>query len=301
VDSPLIDDQHSARPRTDAAGRTDFEALWRAAWQGRWTVLLTTFGFAAAMAIYTLLATPWYRAQVSLLPVENKDTAGLMSQIGQLSGLASLAGINLGGNDKAEPFAVLQSHDFARAFIEKEKLLTVLLADKWDATSGRWRTTTADTPDIRDAVEYFEKHVRRVGEDRKTGLIILTVDWTDPTLAAAWANAMALQINAQMREVAIEHAQTSIAYLRSELAATNQVSLQQAISRLLESQMQRLMVARGNEEYAFRVVDRAHVPKKRFMPQRVLMTLAAAIVGAFLSSAFLALSGSRRAAALRVT
>jgi uncharacterized protein involved in exopolysaccharide biosynthesis len=215
-----------------------------------------------------------------------------MGQLGPLSGLAALAGINLGETSKAEPLAVLRSRDFARRFIEKQNLLTTLFANKWDAAAGKWKTSVDDTPDLRDAVEYFEKHVRTVGEDRKTGLVVLTVDWKDPKAAASWANAMAQQINSQTRQRAIADAQKSIAYLRAELDATTQVSLQQSISKLLESQLQNMMVARGNEEYAFRVVDRAYVPKKRYKPQRVLLILGASIVGAFLAGAYLALFGT---------
>lgn len=232
------------------------------------------------MAVYTLLATSWYRATVSLLPVETKNSGGLMNQLGGLSGLAGLAGINLSTSDKAEPLAVLRSNDFARTFIEKNDLLTTVLADKWDAKAGRW---TKPGTDIRDGVEYFVKHVIRVGEDRKSSLIVLTVDWTDPETAAGWANKLAMQINEQLRDRAISDAQRSISYLRGELEATNQIALQQSISKLMESQMQNMMVARGNNEYAFRVIDQARVPKKRLYPKRALMTLAAALIGAFLA------------------
>jgi len=115
-------------------------------------------------------------------------------------------------------------------------------------------------PDVRDAVQYFEKRVRRVSEDRKTGLVSLVIEWKDPEAAAEWANELASQINRQTRERALETASSNIAYLQSEMKATSVVSLQQAIGRLLESEMQQLMLARGNEEFAFRVIDRAMVP-----------------------------------------
>lgn len=290
-----VDDATTPPTGAPPATESDLIIFLRAAWQGRWIVLATTLIFAAGMATYTLLATPWYRAKVSLLPVERTPGAGgLMGQLGNLAGLASIAGVNLGGSEDAEPAAVLKSQDFARTFIEKKKLLPILFANKWDEASGRWKTSPEKTPDLRDAVEYFEKHVRRVGEDRKSGLITVTVDWKDPSAAAEWANEMALQINEQMRERALKDAAASIAYLRSELEATNQVSLQQAIGRLLESQMQNMMVARGNVEYAFRVVDSAHPPKKRFKPQRTLLTLGAALIGAFLATGYIALFGRKR-------
>ncbi len=262
-------------------------------WAGRKWIILGGLVFAALGATYALLATPLFRAQVTLLPMDNKATRGLAGQLGALGGLAGLAGINIGGADKVEPLAVLSSRDFARTFIENQKLLTVLLADKWDATAKKWKTEGPNTPDIRDAVEYFDKNVRKVGEDRKSGLVVLTVDWETPTEAALWANLMATQINTQMRARAIEDAERSIEYLRGELQATTQVSLQQSISRLLESQMQNMMMARGNMEYAFRVVDSARVPKKRFTPKRTLITLGAGMIGGFLGCAWVLLRGRR--------
>jgi uncharacterized protein involved in exopolysaccharide biosynthesis len=100
-----------------------------------------------------------------------------------------------------------------------------------------------------------------------------------------------------MRARAIEDAERSIEYLRGELQATTQVSLQQSISRLLESQMQNMMMARGNLEYAFRVVDTARVPKKRFTPKRTLITIGAGLIGGFLGCALVLLRGRRVAQA----
>jgi uncharacterized protein involved in exopolysaccharide biosynthesis len=111
--------------------------------------------------------------------------------------------------------------------------------------------------------------------------VTLTVEWTDAELAAAWANAMAIQLNDLMRERALTEAKTNIAYLEGEMARTNLVSLQQAVTRLLESELQKLMLARGNEEFSFRVIDRASVPKKRFKPKLVLTVLASSIAGLF--------------------
>lgn len=271
-----------------SSAASDLAILLQTAWHGRRTVVAAALACALLMAVYAILTPPWYRATVSLLPVQNRAGSEILTQLGGLSSLASLAGINPTGNT-AEPIAVLESHDFARSFIERQNLLPILFADKWDEEAGQWKTTVRKVPDIIDAVERFEDSIRRVGQDRETGLIVLTVDWTDPKTAAAWANAMAEQINADMRARAIEDAESKIAYLRAELATTNHITLQTSISRLLESQMQNLMVAKGNEEYAFRVIDKALEPKKHFKPKRALLVVGSALIGAFLAAAALVL------------
>lgn len=270
------------QPLTDDSGNEiSLLELWRTIWAGKWAVMLITLVFTSIGVAYSLIATPWYRADVLLLPRDSKADQGLSSQLAQFGGLANLAGINFGAGDKEEPLALLKSRELARQFIEKNDLLRVLLADQWDAEAKKWKVRSKPAPDIRDAVEYFDRKVRRVTQDRKTGLVTLTVEWTDAELAAAWANAITIQLNDLMRERALTEAKTNIAYLESELARTNLVSLQQAIGRLLETELQKLMLARGNEEFAFRVIDRAQVPKRRFKPKLVLTVLASSVAGLF--------------------
>jgi uncharacterized protein involved in exopolysaccharide biosynthesis len=64
------------------------------------------------------------------------------------------------------------------------------------------------------------------------------------------------------------------------------VTLQQSIGRVLESELQKLMLAKGNKEFAFRVLDHAQIPKYRTSPDRVLITTLAIIIGACASTLF---------------
>jgi uncharacterized protein involved in exopolysaccharide biosynthesis len=70
--------------------------------------------------------------------------------------------------------------------------------------------------------------------------------------------------------------------LQREIAATSVVSLQQSMGRVLEGEMQKLMLARGNEEFAFKVIDRATPPKQREAPNRRLIALVSMLAGGFL-------------------
>jgi len=223
------------------------------------------------------------------MPRQQDAAGGLASQLSQLGGLASLAGLNLNSANKAEPVAVLQSKSFSRAFIQEEGILEVLLADRWIGNVQLWRSREKAPPDIRDAVEYFNKHVRSVDEDRKSGLVTLTVDWHDPQIAAVWANKMAQRLNAQMRKRALDDASSNLIYLQKEIAATPIVALQQSIGRMIEVELQRVMMARGNREFAFRVVDEAQVPKKRTSPRRTLIVSASLLLGLVLGVGIAAL------------
>jgi uncharacterized protein involved in exopolysaccharide biosynthesis len=264
-------------------------------WRGKWTVLAVTALVTLAAAAYALLATEWYRAEVLLAPAEERSTPSLGGQLGQLGGLAALAGVTVGGGDSGDAIATLGSRGFARDFIEDYGLLTVFFADQWDAEADRWRSDNPRRwPDIRDAVQYFHDHVLTIHEDRASGRVRVEVEWTDPELAAEWADALVTRLNASERARALREAQANVAYLQSELSRTTLITLQDSIGRVLESEMQKLMLARGNEEFAFRIIDAANPPRYPVRPQRALVIVIGALIGAMLGAFGVLLAHMRR-------
>lgn len=271
----------------------DVKELLATLWKGKWIIVAITSLFVAGSIAYALLATEWYRAEILLAPTEERKMPDLL---GSLGGLASLAGVSIGGGGSEEPMAVLRSREFTGKFIEDLDLTTVLLASKWDAENKRWKASNPeDWPDIRDAVQYFDKNVRIVFLDKKTGMVTLTIRWKDPLVAAEWANLLVRKLNERMRERALADASRNVAFLQSEIVRTDVVSLQQSIGRLLEAEMQRLMLARGNEEFSFRVVDPAQPPHRRSEPRRTRVVVLSTILGFAFSVAWVLVVPSIRA------
>lgn len=262
-------------------------------WKGRWTILAVTGFCVAAGVAYAFLAKDWYRAEVVLVRTESKSMSGAL---GQLGSVASLAGINLEGlgGESQTPLAVLQSREFARDFINDNRLLTVILADRWNAKTGNWKVSTfKKAPDIRDAVEYFKRRVLDVKEDKKAGVVTLSVTWSDPVVSAQWANELAQRANSKLRNQAMAESERNITYLKNEIVATEVPSLQQYVGRALESEMQKYLMARGSDEFAYRVVDHAFEPKERAWPRRSMIIAVSAFAGMLLSSLLLIVRKTR--------
>lgn len=251
--------------------------LWDVLWRGKWLIIAVTTVFAVASVAFALTATEWYRAEVLLAPAEEISTSGLGAQLG---GLATLVGVSAQGSGSAEAIAVLRSRQFARAFIEDLELLPLFFHEQWDTSNGAWLGDDPENwPEIRDAIKYFHRNVLDVSQERDTGLVTLAIEWIDPEAAAEWAEELVVRVNARLRERALKEAETNVAYLRDELSQTGVVSLQQSIGRLLENELQKLMLARGNEEFAFRVIDGAVPPKQRVRPRRSLIAVVGTMLG----------------------
>lgn len=267
-------------------------------WSRKWLIAGSTLLFAAAGAAYALMATPVYRAEVVLAVNQSEQRPNISASLG---GLASLAGINLGSSpDGTEAIATLRSRAFVEEFIEEYALLPVLFADEWDAENGRWiNDYPEEWPDIRTGVKFFTEQVRSISEDSTTGLVTLAIDWTDPELAAQWAGILLERINERLRERDLENSERRLAYLNQQLEKASLVELRQAISRLIESEIQSITLAQAELEYAFKVIDPPRVPKEPVSPRRALILLLSIFVGAavgFFVALFRWAAAGRRAA-----
>ena len=277
----LNDRQQPARP-TESAPAIDLLSVFSILLRYRALVLgFGVLGLAAGIAAAVLM-TPIYRAAVLVAPVEEEPMSqGLSSLAGQLGGLASFAGVNLRGDSEVdENLAVLRSREFGMRFVESEDLLPLLYADEWDPAKAGWKDPeTAPTPG--EVWETFDEDVRHISVDRGTGLVTLAVEWSDPDLAAAWANLMVTRVNADLKARAIDEAERSLRYLNRELEGTTIVELRQAIYRLIEQQINKIMLANVREEFAFTVLDPAVAPDRDdiYRPNRPVMVVLGLIVG----------------------
>ena len=72
----------------------DLRELFATLWRGKWIIILVTTVFAVVGVFYALSQPNIYQSSVLLAPAQDEGGAGVS---GQLGGLASLAGISLGG------------------------------------------------------------------------------------------------------------------------------------------------------------------------------------------------------------
>lgn len=253
-------------------------------WRSKWLVIFISAACVGLASLYVFTTSTWYEADVLLKPTDTRSTEGLSNQLG--GALASIAGIDLSSNLAAEPLAVLQSREFTRDFITDQNLMPELYAQKWDSTQHRWKSTDpTKQPDLRDGVTYFDKKIRKVVENRKTSMVTLSVQWKDAATASRWANGLVDRVNDVMRRRALAAAEYNVDYLKGELASTNVVTMQQSIGKVLESELQKLLLAKGNKEFAFRIIDHAEIPKHPVWPMRIPILIGSLIFGIALSTA----------------
>ena len=247
------------------------------------TLAVSSFAVAIVTAAILLAMPNFYRGIVLISPVVPERPGEMGNISSEIGGIAALAGVDVTANTgpKAEAFATLNSLGFTRDFITSQNLMPILFADRWDPATHNWRKDKKP-PTLEAAAKMFMSKVRSITQDRKTGLIKVTVEWYSPELAAAWANRMVEMVNDRLRGVAIRDADLSLEYLKKELAKSNVVEMQHSIYQVMEDQVERAMLANVQREYAFKVIDAAVPPVQKAGPLRGILTLVGAGVGLFL-------------------
>jgi len=243
---------------------------------GYWrTIVLCTVVVLSLAIAAALLATPQYRSEALLSYNEDEMTdAGLSGAVSQLSGLSAIAGLGLGGSEgqKAAALALLTSHGFLETFIRDKDLLPTLFSGQWNPEDQTWVDGWLSTPPtVADGVRLLRERVLAVAEDRRTGLVRVSVEWTDPEIAAEWANEFVRRANEETRSWAISEARSSQEYLNAELEKADVLELRQSINRLIEAELQKEMMASVRMQYSFRVIDeaRASDPDDFVSPRRL--------------------------------
>jgi uncharacterized protein involved in exopolysaccharide biosynthesis len=261
-----------------------FAILWRSR---LWILAFTVVGLLAALTAALVLPKK-FEAVIVIAPVSNSTNPAQLGGLGalasQFGGIASMAGISLNGDSrKAESLAVLQSEALTGEYIRRNDLLPVLFYRNWDSSKARWKTSDPEeTPTIWKANQYFKKRIREIKTDAKTGLVMMTIRWRNPIIAAKWANDLVEATNDYLRTKAIAESERNINFLRDEASKTNIVEARTAIYSVLQTEINKVMLARGNAEYAFKILDPAAVPEKPVSPLPGLWSLIGAFGGLFL-------------------
>lgn len=177
-----------------------------------------TFVCTATMAILSLFMTPVFRAQAKILPSQ-RQSLGLASMfMDRMGGLGSLAE-EMGGTKTIGPLYVqmLQSRPVVDAIIDKFDLMR-----RYDT---KFRSEARKT-----LIE-----MANISEDKKSGVITITIDDHDPKRAADMANAFVNQLKELHRELGLKEAKRTRLFFEGQLKASND-SLYQAEEGMKEFQ-----------------------------------------------------------------
>lgn len=277
----------------------DLRTFFLSTWQRKYLVVASVVAGAILAGAIAAHQTPTYRSETILAEADNgKSGSGLAALAGQFGNLASLAGVNLGKGSGTleESLATITSNAVLYDFIKRNDLLKVILESRWDKKKSQWRHGLFNHRDPTEwhAARAFRKSILTVAEDKKTHLVKLIIEWKDPVQAKDWGDDLVNATNKRLKERAITISTRNLEYLNEQLEKAATVDLRQAISRLIETETKNIMVARGNDEYALKIIDPAVVPQDKYSPQITLIVILGAALGSLFGLGFAMILGPKR-------
>jgi uncharacterized protein involved in exopolysaccharide biosynthesis len=248
----------------------------------------------SSTALAFLLPSYW-RAEIELMPVSRTSATGLGSIAAGLGGMLGTSGLSslltAPSSSEDEALAVLRSRELFDGYATRMNLLPVLYASKWDATASSWTVESSQVPTLRQAYRLFDRQIREIDLDRRSGIVTLGITWKDRQLAVQWARDFVDLTNRQLREEAISEAKANMSYLTQEMHNVRDVSAQTALIAALasayERQLQQYIFAQGQKDFAFRIIDPPTMPdiRERVSPQRTLIIAIGTLAGIVLAFA----------------
>ncbi|MGS0683084.1 Wzz/FepE/Etk N-terminal domain-containing protein [Shewanella sp. 125m-7] len=306
---------HQFTPASPADDEIDLRELFSVIWQGKWLIIAITAVFAIGAVIFALMQPNTYKSEALLAPASEEQGGGLSALAGQFGGLASMAGINLGGGggvDKTQmAIEVMKSRQFASQFIQSHNILPDLMAaDEWNLATDKlvyddelynpqtktWvrevKAPFKPEPSMQEAFKEFTK-VIAVNSAKDTGMVTISVEHLSPSVAQQWVTWLIQDINKVMKERDVAEANRSSEFLTKQIAQTNVADIRTILYQLIEEQTKTIMFAEVRDEYVFKTIDPALIPEEKSGPKRALICILITILGWFVGTLFVLIRGRR--------
>ena len=252
--------------------------------------------FSIVSIIFTLTLYNEYRAGTSLVPNNIIKSSGqnITSSLGGLASFAGLGSVSSASNEVIIAKEIMQSQEFISNFVRKNDLLIHIMATKgWDFKNDKpvinTRVYDVDKklwkkgpPSDFGIFEAFSERLS-VGEDKKTSIVSVSIEYYSPALAQKWVEMIVKEINEQMRQRRLKLTYKNLENLESAINKPQSQITSQSLSRLIYEQQRIKMLAEATTEYVFETISPPVLPEKKSKPIRSIIVIIFAFSGAFLA------------------
>ena len=281
----------------------DLRMLFGVLWSGKIKIIVITTIFAVGSVFYALSIPNQYKATALLAPAQS-DGGGLSSALGQLGGLASLAGVSIGGGESSESQIaqeIMRSWSFVETFIADNELAVEVYAaegwskgsnellinqDTYDSENDQWLTEDPNgnlaAPSSWQLFKTFSGMLS-VSEDKKSGLVSVSIEYYSPQIAKEWLDRYVASINSHMQSRQVAKVSNNIDYLKAQIDKTSIAEMREVFYTIIEEQTKNKMVAEASPDYAFVAVSPSMVPEEKSQPKRALICILGTLLGGMLS------------------
>jgi LPS O-antigen subunit length determinant protein (WzzB/FepE family) len=264
-------------------------------------ILLSSVLFSLFISIiYLHNAEYLYTAEIKIFPVQSNDSGGGFGK--QLSGLASLAGVGLGGGKQGSSFDLYTEEIFSREIAESlsqnDQLMRTIYKNEWDSNQSRWKKPNSLLSPIIPAVKVIlglpiqewqipnaarlQKYINeniKIDEKTKKSTISIIYNYKDPIFAVHFLNTLYKVTDDKLRQRALDRSTKYINYLNNKLQSTTVSEYRSALVNILSDQEKLSMIASSNVPYSAESLGSAVASLKPMKPIPLLVLFTGVFIG----------------------
>lgn len=252
--------------------------------------------------VYLHVATYKYRADMSLAPPQTSSGGSAGASLGNLGGLAALAGVNVGSQGGGLNFQLYKEAVYERETAEKLAanpwLMQAIFDSEWYPLTRRWHEPIGVVPSVKHVIftilgmpdqgwrqpdaarleEFIAKNVS-VSTNSKSPVMRLSIHHQDPYFAVRFLNAMHMAIDSELRLRLLSRTTQNISYLSAELARTQVAEHRQALATALGEQERLRMTANSTVAFAAEPFGAASATRLPETPNGPMVMMIAFVAG----------------------
>lgn len=254
-----------------------------------------TFSVFFIFSIIYSLSIPNFYTSESIYSVEEEDLSS-----DSLGGIAGIVGINIGNKSNKTNLAIelIGSRAFFKLIIEDEEVLKKIYGSKsFNQSSGKilfddnlldtkndWKID--EKPSVLKAYKQYSGNLK-ISRNVETGFIEISYAHVSPVFASELIDLIVKKANDFLRNKDIEASKEALTYLRNQMREESIVSVRNSIGKLIETQLEKLMIAQISEEYFLKSIEPPFIPEEKSSPQRMVIVILSSFLSILLSGIFL--------------
>ena len=232
-------------------------------------IIITVAITVVATAIISFLSPRIYEAKAVIMPVAQSQEPSGMSAVALQFGITTNQTSNT-----SELFSLLQSNILMERVIIKNNLIPVFFGEE---AKGKKENEL-----IWDGIRYLKNSIYKVRDNKRDGIIELSVEFKDPEMSASILTGILAELTDYMSSEAKRVADTNKNYLESLIDKNSDPLIKQKIYALIARQIEVSMMAEVKENFAFKILDPPKIPDRKMRPHismNIMLSFIISLVG----------------------
>ena len=156
----------------------------------------------------------------------------------------------------------------------------------YNESNGEWvrkpRKNQQPKPSYLEAHKTYLDQIS-ISKDTQSNLIIISVEHISPIFAKEFLELIINEVNELLRNKDLRESSAAIAFLNTEIPKSSLITMKDAISKLVQSQLEKQMMSKVNKEYILKVIEPPFIPEAKSKPSRAMICILGTLLGGMLS------------------